>query len=482
MAEPVPPSRAPARRRLLGVLVASLGLAALAPTCTSTSTSTSVPAAEAAVEPDDVRTIEDFVSCLNGRLADSTSVDVSDSVQCLPKNCSITLTMSDTSAQPACFSESGSCQMPRVLLSCPGPPLFMPSFSLCHTDGGSKRIEIGEAIDAAANMRMADIHFPEGIYTEIDPDEILSPNDEKGCNSNGSNCHAEFTPPNTTFKYSGRIDPWTVADNGNPNCIIDTDRCEPDKQAITEPKECYPPTDGSRLVKPQSLAQVCECIRENRAGFEEIDGEFEYIEKLCDALVSYQATRGACAAEGCPAATGPDCEEPGAPCDPATGATSITASGHHCQPSDEEGFFECVADCPCRHYDLLGGGKFLVNGAVCMVRVELDGLEATPDPDDFQFLDDGSITGSLSAFDYLTRTQIDSVSFSSLSATKTGADFSAIGAGKALVNGVEKNVEFTATQTGSQASFELVDADTDQLLCGSSGESGRAAFQLTVGP
>ena len=35
---------------------------------------------------------------------------------------------------------------------------------------------------------------------------------------------------------------------------------------------------------------------------------------------------------------------------------SITASGYHCQPSDEEGFFECVADCPCRHYDLLGGG------------------------------------------------------------------------------------------------------------------------------
>jgi hypothetical protein len=160
----------------------------------------------------------------------------------------------------------------------------------------------------------------------------------------------------------------------------------------------------------------------------------------------------------------------------------MQASGYHCQPSDEEGFFECVADCPCRQYDLLGGGKFLVNGAVCMVRLELDGLEATPDADDFQFLDDGSISGSLSAFDYLTRTQIESISFSSLSASKTGTDFSATGTGVALVNGNQKNVEFMATQSGSDASFELFDADTDQLLCGNAGEDDRSAFQLTVGP
>ena len=438
------------------------------------------PAPPPAVEPDDVRTIEHFVRCLNGRLAGRTDVDISDSVQCLPPKCSITLTMSDTSAQPACFAESGPCQMPRVLITCPGPPLFMPSYLLCPTHSGSKRIEIGEAIDAAANMRMADIEFPEGNYEDISETTIMSPNDEKGCNTNGLTCHTVFTPPGTTFKYSKKIDPWIAAENGNPDCIIDTDRCEEDKQAITEEKECFPPAGGSRKVRPESLSKVCECIRENRPGFEEIEGEFEYIEKLCDALESYQINRGACAVADCPPATGPDCEDPGAPCDPTTGATVDKASGYHCQPSDEEGFFECVSDCPCRDYDLLGGGKFLVNGAVCMVRLELDGLAATPNPD--EFTDGDAITGELSAFDYLTRTLVESVSFSSLSASQTGADFTALGSGTALVNGAPTDIEFIVTQTGSDATFDLFDADTDALLCGSTGEDDRSAFQLTVGP
>jgi hypothetical protein len=370
-----------------------------------------------------------------------------------------------------------------VLIRCPGPPVFNPSYSLCHTDEGSKRIEIGETIDTDANMRMADIHFPEGIYTPISETSILSENDEKGCNSNGSTCHEQFTPPNTTLKHSQKIDPWIAAENGNPDCIIDTDRCEEDKQAIKEEKECFPPDGGSRLVEPQSLAEVCECIRENRPGFEEIEGEFEYLEKLCDALVDYQSTRGACATADCPPASGPVCDEPDAPCDPTTGASVNVQSGYHCRAGEADPFvMECVSDCPCRDWDLRGGGKFLVNGAVCMVRLELDGLEPTEAPDDFAFLDDGSISGSLSAFDYLTRTQIESVSFSSLSASKSGTDLTATGTGKALVNGDERDIEFTATQSGDDATFDLFDAGTDELLCGSTGEDDRSAFELTVGP
>jgi len=458
------------RLGLLG-LVLGLALSAFGPTC-------GPPAPAPAVAPDDVRTIEDFVRCLNGRLAGNQDVDISDSVQCLPKKCTITLTMSNISAQPAC--NSLHCQLPRVLITCPGPPRFMPSYLLCFENEGSKRIEIGEAIDAAGNMRMADIHFPEGVYENISETDILSNNDEKGCNSNGTTCHTEFTPPNTTFKYSKPIDPWVEAENGNPNCIIATDRCEPDRQAITEEKECFPPADGSRGVRPESLSEICQCIRDSRQDPEDplSRPENEYIENLCDELEAYQATRGACAMAGCPAATGPGCEDLDAPCDPATGATADKAAGYHCKPVGEE--LQCVSDCPCRDYDVLGGGKFLVNGAVCMVRLQLDGLVATPNPG--EFTDHDAITGQLSAFNYLTRTLTESVSFSSLTASRTGADFTVMGSGVAHVNGVTTNIEFTATQTGSGASFEVVDADTTELLCGSTGEDGRSAFQLTVGP
>ena len=253
------------------------------------------------VQPDDVRTIQDFVSCLNGKLAGNPAVDISDTVQCLPQKCSITLTMSNISAQPACFSPGG-CQLPRVLIDCPGPPRFMPSFLLCFSDEGSERVEIGQTVDEAGNMQMADIHIHPGAYTNIDPNSVLSVGDSKGCNTNGSTCHNSVGPQ----KYSSRIDPWDTDTNGNPDCIIASDGCDPDKKAITQPKECLPESGESRTVRPQSLEQVCQCIRDvadpGAPGYDPEDPlaneAFAYIGKLCDALESYQSTRGACAMAG----------------------------------------------------------------------------------------------------------------------------------------------------------------------------------------
>jgi hypothetical protein len=464
------------RRTHLLALAFLLALSSLGPVCSSgTSTLSSPPA----VEPEAVRSIEDFVSCLNGRLGGNPDVDIADTVQCLPSKCSITLTMSNISAQPACFGLSG-CQMPRVLLTCPGPPLFMPSYLLCATNEGSERVEIGEAIDEAGNMRMADIHIHPGAYTDLDPADVLSVDDDKGCNSNGSTCHDTFNKDGDPFDYSKPIDPWDGTGNGNPDCIIDTDRC--DQEEISEPKTCFEDEDSNpRNVHPESLAEVCECIRTSREDPEDpiSHDEFDYIEELCDALVDYQSTRGACAMADCPSASGPECVAPDEPCDPTSGAIVGTASGYHCRVMEDESH-QCVSDCPCRDWDLAGGGKFLVNGAVCMARLELDGLAATPDP--AQLEDDDAIAGSLSAFNYLTRTQIESVSFASLTAGPSGSGFTASGTGKALVNGVETNVSFTATQDGTDASLEVYDADTDELLCGSAGEDGRAGFELSVGP
>src|SRR6185503_2199464 len=96
-------------------------------------------------EPNDVRTIEGFVECLNNRIPGG---DVADAVQCLPCGCTLTLTKSGKSAQPGC--SHGGCYLPRILVNCPGPPQFQPSFSLCVTDpdGGLDRVEIGQTINA----------------------------------------------------------------------------------------------------------------------------------------------------------------------------------------------------------------------------------------------------------------------------------------------------------------------------------------------
>ena len=65
--------------------------------------------------------------------------------------------------------------MPRVLLNCPGPPQFQPSFSLCISDpaGGLDRVEIGETINAAGDMRMGDVHVGPG-YAYTDPSAPVS--------------------------------------------------------------------------------------------------------------------------------------------------------------------------------------------------------------------------------------------------------------------------------------------------------------------
>jgi hypothetical protein len=329
----------------------------------------------------------------------------------------------------------------------------MPSYSLCASDVGSERVEIGQAIDEAGKMRMADIHIEPGELETIDEVAVISTDDSKGCNSNGSTCHNTFTPPSSTFNYSTPIDPFVGDPSfGNPDCIIATDRC--DKNAIAGPRNCFGTEAEPRTVTPQSLSEVCQCIRDSLADPEsELSSEPRgpRVKELCDTLETYQSTRGACAMAGCPSASGPECSEPLASCDPTTGATVGVAGGYHCKAVEED-LFQCIADCPCQGYDLLGGGKFLVNTAVSMVRLQLDGLVATPDPD--EFTDDDAVSGTLSAFNYLTRTLVESVSFSSLEATRTG----------------------------SVATFEVRNADTSAVLAGGTGENDRSAFQLTVGP
>jgi len=132
-------------------------------------------------------------------------------------------------------------------------------------------------------------------------------------------------------------------------------------------------------------------------------------------------------------------------------------------------------------YSLSGGGKFLANSAVSVLRLDLSGAAASDDPNSFS--DSVDIGGSLRAFNYLTRTLIESVSFSSLQGTLLGGgDLMAMGEGTAIVNGVPTNIDFDAAKTGGVITFEVRNADTGALLAGGTGEPGRAALELTITP
>jgi hypothetical protein len=427
------------------------------------------------VAPDDVRSIEDFLGCLNTAL-DDVNPSAEQAVQCLPKKCSITLTMSNISAQPACFVPAaggeGACQMPRVLITCPGPPLFMPSFLLCPTDEGSERVEVGEAVDTAGNMRMADIHI-NGHAPPYYPADVLSVGDSEGCIANGNTCHDSVGPN----QDSAPIDPWgdPQTTNGRPECIIDTDRCEEDKQAIGDESGDQAQCED-RTVTRRTLEEVCDCI-ENSTDVAALP-RGALVTAICNELLAYQQNRGACAMVGCPPSTGPACEDPGEPCDPETGATVTVASGYHCNPGAEEDTFECLSECPCRGHTLEGGGKFLTNTFVSLVRLDLQGTVASQSPG--SFTDFHHLEGSLSAFNHETRTLVEATAFSSLDVTTSGADFSATGTGVAVIDSAFVDIEFEASETGGTVEFHVREAGELDDLAGGVGETGRADFELTI--
>jgi hypothetical protein len=229
-------------------------------------------------------------------------------------------------------------------------------------------------------------------------------------------------------------------------------------------------------VTRRTLAEVCECIRDSTDVAAEDRGAL--VSEICDALLAYQEERGACATVGCPPSTGPACEDPGEPCDPDTGATVTVKSGYNCLPGAEEDSFECLSECPCHGYSLGGGGKFLMNTHVSLVRLELESSVATSTPGSFS--DFRSITGSLSAFNHATRTLVESTALATLEVTTSGADFSATGTGIAVIDSAFVDIEFDASETGGTVEFEVRDADTQDVLAGGIGETGRADFDLTV--
>ncbi|MBM2833797.1 MAG: hypothetical protein HW406_958 [Candidatus Brocadiaceae bacterium] len=252
--------------------------------------------------------VAEFLECVNDKIKAKGTIDISDTVACLPGCCTVTLTMSTESAQAACFSGGPvNCQLPRVILKCPGPPQVEFSYLLCPTGSagaddvvGSNRVEIGVVVGETGSgtvMVMADIPVPRGTSTVGNLMDVISVGSSitgsKGCNEchgNGGIEASEGVPQLSerieVFGTSGA--PTTVRD---PSSIIDTDDCQVEEKIKGTELE-----DG---LKKQTLSEICDCIDKaimdpGDAGddkFFDNPEQAQVVLKLCQELRDYQKNR-----------------------------------------------------------------------------------------------------------------------------------------------------------------------------------------------
>jgi hypothetical protein len=129
-----------------------------------------------------------------------------------------------------------------------------------------------------------------------------------------------------------------------------------------------------------------------------------------------------------------------------------------------------------------GGGKFLaLDGSASQLRVDFTVDVTTYDASFFTAY--SGISGALQAFNYESRTLIETTTVSYLDATLLGGgDFSVTGAGVALVNGVATNIIFDIDVANSVLTFLIApdEEDTETILAAGTEEAGRAAAVLTI--
>jgi hypothetical protein len=127
-----------------------------------------------------------------------------------------------------------------------------------------------------------------------------------------------------------------------------------------------------------------------------------------------------------------------------------------------------------------GGGKFLEpDASVSTLRFQLSAQAAVSDANTFTAY--SGITGGLSAFNYATRSLIESTSFSFFQGVLLGGGDAQVSAeGRATVNGMHTKFVFNAAVIDGAVSFEITNPNTGEVLAGGMGEEGRSALSLTI--
>jgi hypothetical protein len=398
-----------------------------------------------------VRDIESFIACLNAINPGVGDRNIASATRCVPKGCKITLTMSPDSAQPAC--SLGGCQLPRVLLNCPGPKdqlRFRPSFTLCPLLRGGKapldRVEIGEDTERVVNnnigrMRMADVGIPPGTdFTTITPAGSLSKATVDGRGTKECNaCHGDGGASAGGEQLSKPLH-WMGRSQAQTNL-------QPYVIYSDEPGRLY--TDTKRFRR-EGLKEICGCIERNAA---RIDRD----------------------ARNNPP-TDPVNQNPG---------IDVLLMGRLCRNLQAYGE-ECACGrgrlpdgSPAKCGQVRGGGKFLNGTAASVFNYDLSG-QAKRDPVNFDFAD---IDGDLSAFDYASGTRIDGVILKSLKgATMASGDITVTAKGSAKVNGVATDIDVMTTRLGGVISYEIRNAANGMLIMSGAGEAGRSSLTVAFAP
>jgi hypothetical protein len=133
-------------------------------------------------------------------------------------------------------------------------------------------------------------------------------------------------------------------------------------------------------------------------------------------------------------------------------------------------------------YKTGGGGKFTTTGTsgapVSTLRFDAGSTADTGTAS--SFIDANSINGSLRAFNYSSRTLIESTDFLLLQGTVSANEQRVSGRARALVNSVQTNITFEVVKIAGMIRFEIRNADTNTILAGGTGEAGRATFDLAI--
>ncbi len=478
-----------------------------------------------------VRDISSFVFCLRQLQGPRSAIDAVK--RCMPPGCKVTLTMSTKSAQAAC--SLGGCQLPRVLFDCPDPrnkkdpKRFRPSFLLCPVDStggsthfGTDRIEVGQDRDdvniaagdnSKGGMNMADIPAPPNSdFTSL---RVIDVQSSSGANNKRCNlCHKsagteELPPPFPPNLLSKPIDPFGKAQDGSDLAPFIMD---------TNDMRFMPPARGSRLMgkdaqrnaitlkgtddKPltaQNLEDVCKCINDPQKAQAIRDQANDPAIAVKIGQDKYNKDGNFSVEEG----SKPDGNKNK---NPDTNMTLLPYLHNLCAALlDYRTSFACGKADPdptlaCSGVN--GGGKFLLNTGVSMLRLGFSGSSNIVASNSFSFND---IEGVVSAYNYSSRTLIDSGSLSSLQVTLAqNGDIQVIGAGTAfvstpLVSGASTNIQFIAAQKATgvvsandcglpsaqvsvsgSSCFAIFSTDGGiALLAGGIGEARRTALQFT---
>jgi hypothetical protein len=390
-----------------------------------------------------VNSIDSFICCVNENV--KAGGNVSNAVQCLPPGCSVTLTMSNQSAQAACTL--GTCQLPRVLLTCPGPGpdlFFRPSFLLCPQDSGTApnygmdRVELGEDVeDGDGDMLMADVPFAPGhVALPFDEDEVKNNTDnDKSCNDESIGCHKAGTDDGD-FATSEPIDPF-----GNPIGGIGINGAD---YIISTDEECKEAEPDESMFTAQNLSDICTCIKDNRAAIlaaagDDAEKRMNVLLALCQALSRYQYSHGVCGGVVTPNGGEPPMCPPG------------------CAEAGMNGQF------------MSGATKFNAN-------IYVSGSTTYPmGPDPTYTFDER--TGVMSVHDTVTGNTIAGPVYTSAELMSSGGgNYTLEATATVKVNGTPTMVDFTATKTGTVVTYSIKRASDMTVLSSGTGVAGKSWF------